>query len=59
MFLKNKIGFVDGTIPKLDKTADNYMQWMRCNPMIIGWSMTIMDKDIRGSVKYTNVSSKI
>ncbi|KAI3507425.1 hypothetical protein L1887_22411 [Cichorium endivia] len=59
LFAKNKMGFVDGTIPKPEKTAENYMQWMRCDAMIIGWLTTAMDKDIRGSVKYANTSSEI
>ncbi|KAK1414483.1 hypothetical protein QVD17_30228 [Tagetes erecta] len=59
LFAKNKMGFVDGTIPKPEKEAGNYMQWMRCDAMIIGWLTTAMDKDIRGSVKYANASSEI
>ncbi|KAM0043166.1 putative retrotransposon gag domain, retrotransposon Copia-like protein [Helianthus debilis subsp. tardiflorus] len=59
LFAKNKMGFVDGSIPKPGKTAANYMQWMRCDAMIIGWLTTAMNKDIRASVKYANASSEI
>ncbi|XP_021986123.1 uncharacterized protein LOC110882398 [Helianthus annuus] len=59
LFAKNKRGFVNCKIPKPEEAADNYMQWMRFDAMIIGWLTTAMDKDIRGSVKYANASSEI
>lgn len=59
LFAKNKIGFVDGTIKKPEKTAENYMAWMRCDAMIKGWLTTAMEKEIRSSVKYANTSAEI
>ncbi|KAK1440796.1 hypothetical protein QVD17_06628 [Tagetes erecta] len=57
LFAKNKIGFIDGTIKKPEKTDSTYMQWMRCDAMIKGWLTTAMEKDIRNSVKYANTAS--
>jgi hypothetical protein len=54
LFAKNKMGFVDGTIPKPDQKHDTYMAWMRCDAMIKGWLTTSMEKTIRGSFKYAN-----
>nr|XP_043616953.1 uncharacterized protein LOC122588808 [Erigeron canadensis] len=59
LFAKNKMEFVDGTIPKPETTSDQYMQWMCCDGMIIGWFTTAVDKDIRSSVRYANTSSEI
>ncbi|KAJ0510788.1 putative transcription factor interactor and regulator CCHC(Zn) family [Helianthus annuus] len=59
LFAKNKVGFVDGTLKKPEKTATDYMAWMRCDAMVKGWLTTAMEKDIRGSVKYANTASEI
>ncbi|KAI3500484.1 hypothetical protein L1887_36306 [Cichorium endivia] len=59
LFAKNKMGFVDGTIPKPDEKHNTYMPWMRCDAMIKGWLTTSMEKTIRGSVKYANTSAEI
>ncbi|KAM0028665.1 putative retrotransposon gag domain, retrotransposon Copia-like protein [Helianthus debilis subsp. tardiflorus] len=59
LFAKNKIGFVDGSIPKPEKDNEKYMQWMRCDAMIKGWLTTAMEKEIRGSVKYANTAMEI
>ncbi|KAI3712838.1 hypothetical protein L1987_71405 [Smallanthus sonchifolius] len=59
LFAKNKIGFVDGSIKKPDKTDKKYMNWMRCDAMIKGWLTTAMEKEIRASVKYANTAAEI
>ncbi|XP_023734935.2 uncharacterized protein LOC111882795 [Lactuca sativa] len=59
LFAKNKIGFVDGTLHKPDKSNEKYMAWMRCDAMIKGWLTTTMDKEIRSSVKYANTALEI
>ncbi|KAJ0462069.1 putative transcription factor interactor and regulator CCHC(Zn) family [Helianthus annuus] len=59
LFAKNKIEFVDGTLPKPDKTDKRYKQWMRCDAMIKGWLTTAMEKEIRNSVKYANTALEI
>ncbi|KAM0006274.1 putative retrotransposon Copia-like protein [Helianthus debilis subsp. tardiflorus] len=59
LFAKNKIGFVDGTLKKPEKTSKEYMAWMRCDAMIKGWLTTAMEKEIRTSVKYANTSAEI
>ncbi|XP_024959016.1 uncharacterized protein LOC112499989 [Cynara cardunculus var. scolymus] len=59
LFAKNKIGFIDGLIKKPEKTASNYMAWMRCDAMIKAWLTTSMEKEIRSSVKYANSAAEI
>lgn len=36
LFAKNKIGFVDGTIPMPKEGSNDFMNWKRCNPMVRG-----------------------
>ncbi|KAL7594123.1 hypothetical protein Lser_V15G35016 [Lactuca serriola] len=36
LFAKNKIGFLDGTIPKPIDASANYMPWIRCDAMVKG-----------------------
>nr|GEU92583.1 hypothetical protein [Tanacetum cinerariifolium] len=59
LFAKNKAGFIDGTLMKPEKTATDYMAWMRCDAMVKGWLTTAMKKDIRSSVKHANIASEI
>lgn len=59
LFAKNKTGFIDGSIKKPDKTAPDYMPWMRCDAMIKGWLTTAMEKEIRSSVKYASTAYEI
>ncbi|XP_076944543.1 uncharacterized protein LOC143615263 [Bidens hawaiensis] len=59
LFAKNKVGFVDGTLKKPEKTATDYMPWMRCDAMIKGWLTTAMEKEIRSSVKFAGTAFEI
>lgn len=36
LYAKNKIGFVDGTIPMPGVDSPNLAYWMRCNAMVKG-----------------------
>ncbi|GJW21740.1 putative RNA-directed DNA polymerase [Tanacetum coccineum] len=49
----NKVGFIDGSIKKLEKMAADFMFWMHCDTMVKGWLTTAMEKDIRNSVKFS------
>ena len=59
LFAKNKIGFVDGTLQKPEKTHANHMGWLRCDAMIKGWLTTAMEREIRSSVKYASTAEEI
>lgn len=47
LLAKNKMGFIDGTIKRLNQTVAEYMGWMRCDAMIKGWLNMAMEKDVR------------
>ncbi|XP_076920481.1 uncharacterized protein LOC143581614 [Bidens hawaiensis] len=52
LFAKNKVVFIDGTIKKPESNDPSYIAWIRCDAMIKGWLHTVMEKEIRTSVKY-------
>ncbi|KAI3723909.1 hypothetical protein L2E82_35671 [Cichorium intybus] len=52
LFAKNKIGFVDGSIPMPKEGSGDLMNWKRCNAMVRGWLVSAMEKEIKSSVKY-------
>uniref|UniRef100_A0A803LI92 Retrotransposon Copia-like N-terminal domain-containing protein n=1 Tax=Chenopodium quinoa TaxID=63459 RepID=A0A803LI92_CHEQI len=56
---KNKLGFVDGTIPKPYPTHETYKAWERCNDMIISWILYNLDTIIARSVLYFNSAAEI
>ncbi|GKV29747.1 hypothetical protein SLEP1_g38646 [Rubroshorea leprosula] len=47
---KNKLGFVDGTIPEPSATSATYTIWKRCNSMVLSWLLNAITKEIANSV---------
>ncbi|XP_074326857.1 uncharacterized protein LOC141664804 [Apium graveolens] len=56
---RNKLSFVDGTIPKLITTSPNFKSWSRCNDMVISWLLGALSKTIGRSVIYYNSAHEI
>ncbi|XP_023732774.1 uncharacterized protein LOC111880571 [Lactuca sativa] len=52
LLAKNKIGFVNGSLPMSKEDSADLMNWKRCNAMVRGWLISAMEKEIKGSVKY-------
>jgi len=49
--VKNKIGFIDGSMKELDeKKPDEHQQWNPCNNLVKTWLLGSMSKDIAASV---------
>lgn len=40
----NKLGFIDGTIPKPSSTHGGYGAWSRCNDIVATWLMNSVSK---------------
>ncbi|CAL1377567.1 unnamed protein product [Linum trigynum] len=58
LIVKNKIGFVDGTIPK--PAADSEQRaWTRCDAHVKGWLRMSMSKEVRSSVRYAKSAREI
>lgn len=56
---KNKMSFVDGTLTKPESTADEYKAWSRCNSMVIGWIITVLEPQIAASIMYVDTAREI
>lgn len=50
--VKNKIGFIDGSITKPSTSSSQYVVWLRCNNMVISWILNSISKDLAASVIY-------
>ncbi|XP_024196158.1 uncharacterized protein LOC112199360 [Rosa chinensis] len=48
--IKNKKGFIDGTIKRPTDNHDEQQQWDRCNTLVKTWLLGAMSKEISGSV---------
>lgn len=51
LFDKNKMGFVDNSIPIPEEGSTDLMNRKRCNARVTGWLVRSMEKEIKSSVK--------
>lgn len=56
---KNKLAFINGTIPKPNLDALDYQQWSRCNNMVTSWILNSLSKDIGDSVMYSKTTTQL
>ncbi|XP_074355704.1 uncharacterized protein LOC141695350 [Apium graveolens] len=56
---RNKLGFVDSTLPKLDINSASFKSWSRCNDMVISWILGALSKSIGRSVISTDSAHQI
>jgi len=54
--VKNKIGFVDGTLPKPPANNQTSAMWSCCNSMVMSWITSSVSDDIRKSIIYHNTA---
>ncbi|XP_062103944.1 uncharacterized protein LOC133815074 [Humulus lupulus] len=59
LLAKNKIKFVNGTLPQPDPDDDDYDAWCRCNNMVISWILHAVSSDITDSIMYLDDASTI
>lgn len=53
--MKNKLGFVNGSIPK--PTSTLFDAWKRCNNMLISWLLGVLDQSTaRNVLRFATVS---
>ncbi|XP_019099604.1 PREDICTED: uncharacterized protein LOC109132447 [Camelina sativa] len=55
---KQKIGFIDGSIPKPSTNSDLTL-WIATNSIIVGWILKAIDPNVRSTVAFTNDSCKL
>ncbi|CAO2816832.1 unnamed protein product [Amaranthus hypochondriacus] len=56
---KNKMSFIDGSLPQPDSTSSDFHAWTRCNNMLIGWLISSMDRLTAKSVMYCSTAQEI
>ena len=52
---RNKVSFVNGSIPILDLSSPLYNSRCRCNTMVLSWLNNSLNKEIGASVMYINI----
>ena len=57
--MRNKIGFVDGTIPCVAPTDFLLNAWNHCNNMVTLWILNSISKDIIDSLMYIAIAIEI
>ena len=58
--VKNKLGFIDGSIPKPTGTDHTLASsWIRNNNMVISWILNSISKEISASVIFTDSAHDI
>ena len=56
---KNKLGFVDGTISKLDDDEDDGGKWQRCHDLVGSWVLNSISSELAGSVLYAQSAREV
>ncbi|XP_060969571.1 uncharacterized protein LOC133036828 [Cannabis sativa] len=49
---KNKVSFIDGSIPRPDYGNSLLPSWLRCNSMVMSWLVNSVSPDIAHSIMY-------
>ncbi|KAL5577040.1 hypothetical protein UlMin_018739 [Ulmus minor] len=52
--VKNKLGFIDGSIPKPQGTNPNLNSWIRNNNIVISWILNSVSKEISASIIFSD-----
>lgn len=56
---KNKIGFIDGSIPAPDAADPLYRLWIRNNDIVGSWLLNSISKEVAASVTYSSNAAAI
>lgn len=57
--VRNKLGFIDGTIPKPPDNHKDSGSWSRCNDMVATWLMNSVSKKIGQSLLFMSTAESI
>jgi hypothetical protein len=56
---KNKMGFVDGSLPKPESSSPEYLSWNRCNNMVLSWLLNSVSQEIAASIIYIDSAEEM
>nr|KYP44648.1 hypothetical protein KK1_033859 [Cajanus cajan] len=57
--VKNKLSFIDGTLPKPATTNSTFAGWNRGNNVVISWLYNFVSKDIITSILFAATTKDI
>ncbi|EOY31697.1 Uncharacterized protein TCM_038760 [Theobroma cacao] len=57
--IRNKLGFINGSIPKPQVTNDLYPSWIKCNNLIVAWLLDSINPPIASIVFYMDSAMEI
>lgn len=56
---KNKVGFVDGSLPQPDSKSPTHSLWIRANTMVCSWIINACDRDLADSVVFASSAYEV
>lgn len=59
LITKNRIGFIDGTIPIPSKTDSMFSTWRRANNLVVRWIFASVSESIAKSILYSDAAYNI
>ncbi|XP_057811805.1 uncharacterized protein LOC131026045 [Salvia miltiorrhiza] len=59
LIAKNKLAFVDGSLPRPHHSDLLFTQWMRCNSMVVSWLRNSVNPEISSSIIYIDDAAHI
>ncbi|KAG6692146.1 hypothetical protein I3842_10G098500 [Carya illinoinensis] len=57
--IKNKIGFLDGSISTPDLSDPSYVSWLRCNNILLAWILNYVSKEIASNVFFMTSAKQL
>lgn len=57
--IKNKLGFLNGSVNNQSKTYSIFPSWMHCNNLILSWILNSVSKEIASNVLYNNYTKQV
>ena len=60
LFVKNKVGFIDGSISRLDGPDSSLLSyWIKNNNIVIYWILNLVSKEISTSIIFSELAFEI
>ena len=56
---KNKVEFINGSVPEPPKTDRTHGAWRRCNNMVVSWIVHLVSTSIRRSILWMDKAEEI
>ena len=56
--IRNKTGFIDGTLKIPDEKDPNHKAWIKCNTLIMSWLMHSVSMEIKSTILYCDTAQE-